>query len=90
MRTKEAIVQELATERAKLDKLERQLSTVRANIDTLRAELHTAHTAKPSPLPLSIAVVRQAGPLASSRLSIQEFSQVVRGSLARRSTTERD
>jgi hypothetical protein len=45
---------------AKLDELEHQLSTVRANIDTLRAELHTAHTAKPSPLPLSIAVARQA------------------------------
>ena len=42
MRTKEAIAQELATERAKLDELEHQLSTVRAKIDTLRAELQAA------------------------------------------------
>ncbi len=77
MSTKEAIVQELATERAKLDELERQLSTVRANIDTLRAELHTAHTAKPSPLPLSIAVARQAPNTPADKVKL--FRSLFRG-----------
>jgi hypothetical protein len=60
MRTKEAILQELATEQAKLDELERELSRARVKIDTLRAELHTAPAAKPSAFPPSIAVARQA------------------------------
>jgi hypothetical protein len=60
MRTKEAILRELATEQAKLDELERELSTARAKIDTLRAELHTAPAAKPTALPQSIAVARRA------------------------------
>jgi hypothetical protein len=77
MRTKEAIVQELATERAKLDELERQLSTVRANIDTLRAELHTTHTAKPSSLPLSIAVARQAPDTPADKVKL--FRSLFRG-----------
>jgi hypothetical protein len=63
MRTKEAIAQELATERAKLDELEHQLSTVRAKIDTLRAELHAARTAKPSPPPFpSLSPVKPRTP----------------------------
>lgn len=53
MRTKEAILQELVTEQAKLDELERELSRARAKIDTLRADLHTAAAAKPSALPPS-------------------------------------
>jgi hypothetical protein len=63
MRTKEAIAQELATERAKLDELEHQLSTVRAKIDTLRAELQAARTAKPSPPPFpSLSPVKPRTP----------------------------
>jgi hypothetical protein len=56
MRTKEAILQELATEQAKLDELERELSTARAKIGTLRAELHTASAAKPAGLPCPAVV----------------------------------
>lgn len=41
MRTKEAILQKLATEQAKLAELKRELSTTRARIEALRAELHT-------------------------------------------------
>ena len=60
MRTKEVIVQELATEQAKLDELERELSTARARIDALRAELHTTSAARPLALPFATPVARQA------------------------------
>src|ERR1700730_14688431 len=77
MRTKEAIAQELATERAKLDELEHQLSTVRANIDTLRSELHAARTAKPTPPPLSIAVTRQTPGTPAEKVKL--FRSLFRG-----------
>jgi hypothetical protein len=75
MHTKEAIAQELATERAKLDELEHQLSTVRANL--VRAELHAVRTAKPSPPPLSLAVTRQTPDTPAEKVRL--FRSLFRG-----------
>ena len=77
MRTKEAIVQELAAEQAKLAELERELCTARARIDTLRAQLHTAPVAKTSPPPLAIPVVRRAPDTPADKVKL--FRSLFRG-----------
>ena len=70
MRTRHAIVQELAAEEAKLPELERELSMARGRIDALRAELQTAPTAKPRALPLAVPVVGKAPATAADKVKL--------------------
>lgn len=77
MRTRDAIVQELAAEEAKLTELERELSTTRARIDALRAERQTAPAATPTKLPLAVPVVRKAPATAADKVKL--FRSLFRG-----------
>ena len=77
MRTREAIVQELATEEVKLTELERGLSTTRARIDTLRAELQTASAAKQTAPPVAVPIPRTAPTAAADKVKL--FRSLFRG-----------
>ena len=77
MRTREPILQELATEQAKLAELERELSTARGRIEALRAELQTASAATPTVLPLATAVVRKGPGTPADKVKL--FRSLFRG-----------
>ena len=77
MRTREAIVQELATEEVKLTELERGLSATRARIDTLRAELQTASAAKQTAPPVAVPIPHTAPTTAADKVKL--FRSLFRG-----------
>ena len=77
MRTREAILHELATEQMKLAELERELSTARGRVDTLNAELQATPVAKTTALPLSTAVAQRAPATPADKVKL--FRSLFRG-----------
>ena len=77
MRTREAILHELATEQVKLAELERELSTARNRINSLNAELQTAPEPKSTALPLTTTVARKAPATPADKVKL--FRSLFRG-----------
>lgn len=77
MRTREAILHELATEQAKLAELERELSAARNRINSLNTELQTTPVAKPTALPLTTTVARGAPATPADKVKL--FRSLFRG-----------
>lgn len=77
MRTRDAIVQELAAKQAKLTEPERELSTTRSIIVTLCAELRTTPAASPTAPALAVPVARNAPATAADKVKL--FRSLFRG-----------
>ena len=77
MRTREAILHELATEQVKLAELERELSTAHNRINSLNADLQTAPVAKSAALPLTTTVARKAPATPADKVKL--FRSLFRG-----------